>query len=135
MERQKKVVDASVILKWFIKEKDSEKALELREDYIFGRIILIVPELMFLEVINALRYKKLNPEKISYVNKSLWESEFHIHKSDQFIIEKAINIAIEYNITIYDALYVSIAQLHNAFLITADSKLYKIPNVIALEKI
>jgi len=48
---------------------------------------------------------------------------------------KTIENSVKYNITIYDALYVTLAQIHGTFLITADKKLYKIPNVIALEKI
>lgn len=136
MEKQKnKVIDASVVAKWFLNEKDSEKALRIREEHISGKTILIVPELIFLEVINTLRYKKVNTDRISYVNKSLWISQFHIHNIDSIILEKAIENSLKYNITIYDALYVTLAQIYGTFLITADKELYKIPNVIALEKI
>ncbi|MBI2044410.1 type II toxin-antitoxin system VapC family toxin [Candidatus Pacearchaeota archaeon] len=134
MERQKKIVDASVAVKWFLNEKDSDKALKIREDHISGKIEMVVPELIFLEVANALKCKKLNVERILYANKSLWISQFDIPKADSYFLEKAIENSIKYNITVYDALYVTLAQIHGAFLITADKELYKIPNVIALEK-
>ncbi len=135
MEKQEKVVDASLVIKWFLKEENSDKALKIREDHISGKTLLIVPDLIFLEVTNALRYKKLDIKKISYINKSLWEFQFKIQEIDKFILDKAIENSIKYNITIYDALYVTLAQIHGTFLITADKELYKIPNIIALEKI
>ena len=136
MERQKTlVVDASLAIKWFLKEENSDKALIIRENHISGKTLLIVPELIFLEVTNALRYKKLDLKKISYINKSLWEFQFKTQKIDKLILDKTIENSIKYNITIYDALYVTLAQIHGTFLITADKELYKVPNVIALEKI
>ena len=136
MERQKTlIVDASVAVKWFIHEENSEKAIKFREDSLSGKFNLIVPELLFLEVINTLRYKKINAEKILYTNKSLWESQFKIHNIDDFLMEKIIDISIKNDISVYDAVYVAISQLYGVPLVTADKKLYKIPNVIALEKI
>jgi len=135
MEKQEKIIDASVVVKWFINEKDSDKALKIREDHISGKIVLVVPELMFLEVMNTLRYKEPNIEKIVYINKSLWEFQFKIQKMNNFILDKAVNIAVKNNLSIYDALYVTLAQIHGTFLVTADKELYKVPNVIALDKI
>ena len=48
---------------------------------------------------------------------------------------KTIENSVRYNITVYDALYITLAQIHGTFLVTADKGLYKVPNVIALEKI
>ena len=136
MERQKTlIVDASVAVKWFLNEENSDKASKIKDEHISGKIVIIVPDLFFLEVINTLRYKKLNPKKILYTNKSLWEFQLSIHKIDYFLMEKIIDIAIKNNISVYDAVYVAISQLYGVPLVTADKKLYKIPNVIALEKI
>jgi predicted nucleic acid-binding protein len=134
MEKPEKVIDASVVVKWFINEENSDKSIKIREDHISRKYTLIVPELMFLEVINTLRYKGFNIEKIFYINKSLWEFQFKIQKINNLLLDKAINVAIKNNISIYDAVYVTLAQLYGTFLITADKELYKIPNVIPLEK-
>ena len=135
MEKQKKVIDASVVVKWFLNEECSKEALKIREDHIFGEVNLIIPELAFMEVLNALRYKKVDIKRLLEVNKSLFEEQFQIEKINYSVLNKAVENSIKYGITIYDSLYVTIAQLHGAFLITADSELYKIPNVIALDKI
>lgn len=136
MERQKTlVIDASIIVKWFLNEENSDKALKIREEHILGNTTLIAPELAFLEVANTIRYKKIDLKKIWNINKSLWEVELKIQEINETIINKTIENSVKYNITIYDALYITIAQLHGVFMVTADKKLYKIPNVIALEKI
>lgn len=136
MEKQKTlIIDASVAVKWFLKENGSDKALKIREDHILGKTLLIVPNLIFLEITNALRYKRLDINKIQYINKSLWEFQLKIQEIDEIILDKTIENSVKYNVTIYDALYITLAQIHGTFLITADKELYKIPNVIGLEKI
>ena len=57
------VVDASIIVKWFVEEEGSDKSLKLRDRYIEGEIKLIAPELMIFEALNALYYKRLFSEE------------------------------------------------------------------------
>ncbi len=132
MERQKKVIDASIAVKWFVNEDDSNKALEIRNSHINGDITLVVPEIMFLEVLNALRYKKLDKESLNNVNTDLFGMQLHLEKTSEFILEKAIQIALNYDLTIYDALYASIAQIHGCPLVTVDEKLKKFPSAVSL---
>lgn len=56
MEESKVVVDASIVVKWFLEEEFSDRALRLRDDYINRVIVIIVPSLLEYEVLNALRY-------------------------------------------------------------------------------
>ena len=44
------VVDASIVVKWFVEEKWSDEASSLLE----AEVTLIAPELLFAEVSNAL---------------------------------------------------------------------------------
>ncbi|MGB9895581.1 MAG: type II toxin-antitoxin system VapC family toxin [Thermoproteota archaeon] len=53
------VVDASVIVKWFVEEENSDNAIKIRDKYIEGEIKLVAPEIITFEVLNALYYKKL----------------------------------------------------------------------------
>jgi len=135
MERQKKVIDASVLTKWFLEEKDSEKARLLREEHITGRSLIIIPELAYLEVLNALRFKKGTDEELRLASKILFDLNLKIEKLNQKILENTSDNAIKHNLTIYDSIYLSIAELHGIPLVTADSDLLKIPNTISLEKI
>jgi len=131
MERQKKVIDASVIVKLYANEESSDKAVQLREAHIKGNILIVISELTFLEVLNALRYKG-NTDKLNLVAQELFDLQFHVEKFTDFILKKAIDIALKYDVTIYDASYVAIAQLYGVPMITADKKLVKIPNVILI---
>lgn len=135
MEKQKKVIDASVMVKWFLNEENSDKAITLKDSFLKGDVTLTAPDLIILEVLNSLRYNKQKEKELLHANKMLLELNLNLIRINREILIKAIENSVRHNITIYDALYVSIAQLHNSFLITADSELYKIPNVIALEKI
>ena len=135
MEKQKKVIDDSVIVKWFSEEKDSDKAIKIKEDFLEGRLILIAPYLIFPEILNALRYKQKNEKQLVRANKMLWNMSLKLESINQDVMSKAIENSLRFNITIYDAIYVTLAQINGTFLITSDSELYKIPNVIALEKI
>ena len=136
MESQKTlIIDASVMVKWFLNEENSDKARVIRSDLEKGNISIIVPELLFLEIPNSLRYNKVKEKNILAANKILFEAGFRIAQLNEGVMSKTIENSVKYNITIYDALYVTLAQIHGTFLITADKELYRIPNVISLEKI
>ena len=53
------VIDASVVIKWFIEEKDSAKALLLKDNHINGKTILIAPDLLIYEAANVLLFSKI----------------------------------------------------------------------------
>ncbi len=134
MEKSKKILDASVMVKGFSEEINSEKAHRLIKKHLEGEILIIVPELIFLEITNALKYKKKDEESIKKVSKDLFNFQFKVEKITEPLLSKAIQISIKNNLTIYDSLYIAISQFYGAPLITADSALYKITNVIPLEK-
>ncbi len=52
------VLDTSVIIKWFSThgEEDLESALRLRDGLVSGNCTAVVPDLLFYELANALRY-------------------------------------------------------------------------------
>jgi len=65
------ILDASVILKWFIEEKDTDKALKIRDDYVAGKIDIEIPDLLIYELANVLRYKQFTAEEIKSAVKFL----------------------------------------------------------------
>lgn len=48
------VLDASVVLKWFREESDTDKALELQEAINHSQLKAYIPDLLLYEVTNAL---------------------------------------------------------------------------------
>ena len=118
------VVDASVLVKWFMAQKYRSLALGLRELHLSGRSNLVVLELTFLEVLNAIRNNPKAKEKDAaealFVLKNL---HFQIQPADFQLLHKANAIAWTYGITIYDALYVALAEQIRFPLIAADEVL------------
>lgn len=123
MEKQKKIIDASVGLKWFFKEEGSDKAEELLNLHIENNLLLVVPELFFYEVANALRFKHKKEEDLNSAIIDLEFMQLHTPNYSFDIIKKAIEIALKYKLTIYDATYISLAEKLNAKLITADREI------------
>ena len=122
------VLDASVIFKLFVTEKDSEKANKLFERFIKGEEEISEPSLIKYEVLNALKYRKVSPEKIKSAAIAMEKSGFTFVDFDDELASLTIDLALEYDITIYDAVYVALAKKSNAVLYTEDKELInKIP--------
>lgn len=118
------VIDASVVVKWFVIEEGSEKALEIRDRYVSGEIELIAPELLIFEVLNALYYKGLfSQEEMQEIVDSLDSYSFELYSLKGDYAKKTLEIAYENGITIYDASYISLAVIKKTYVCTADLKL------------
>lgn len=116
------VLDASVLLKWFVEEVDSPQALIYRRRHLEGKDFIAVPELTFYEIANVLVTRtKLSPDEIERNLKQLHAYEFEVaHWSE---LPGVIRIARTYALTIYDASYVALARLLKCPLVTADVQL------------
>jgi predicted nucleic acid-binding protein len=118
------VLDASVVLKCFLKEQDSSKALRLLEAHILGDEQIAVPELLYYEVANALVTKTtLSEEAIITALRNVLELELASYSLGMEEYVRAAQLAIKANITVYDASYPVLAERLGTNFITADSKL------------
>lgn len=117
------VVDASVLVKWFVErdEPDRDRALALKEFHASGRCTIYGTELTFLEVLNAIRFgSRATEEHGTRAIAGLDGLYLTIMATDFQLLRKANAIAWAYKITIYDALYVALAEQLGYPLITAD---------------
>ena len=122
------VVDASVLVKWFLHEKegDRDRALALRDLHISRRSTLFIPQLALLEVLNAVRFSpKADEEDGEMALETLEDFHLEIKANDVVLLRKANAISWGYKITIYDALYVGLAEQVGHPLITADEVMVK----------
>lgn len=118
------VVDASVVIKWFIPESGVAEAEAILNDHLFGREDIFVPELLFYEVVNALRYKKdIVEDAVNGFIAVLSGLELKRAGTDEQLLNTMFSIAKKYDISVYDAAYVALAEVFNCNLVTADVKL------------
>jgi predicted nucleic acid-binding protein len=120
------VIDASVVVKWFIEESDSDKALILRDRFIGGEVELYVPTLLYFEVLNALKYSQLfKPSELQDAGESLENYGFKVITIKNEIRKHMINVAIDCDLSIYDASYLGVSIGLEKVFCTADEKIIK----------
>ncbi len=122
------VVDASVAVKWFVREKEPGRgaAFALRRRHVEGQTRLIVPELFLLEVPNAIKFaKRASEDELAHVITTLHDLDLQIERHSWDVLRKTNAIAWAYNLTWYDALYVALAEVLGYPLITADEALMR----------
>ncbi|MEM1995303.1 MAG: type II toxin-antitoxin system VapC family toxin [Nitrososphaerales archaeon] len=119
------VVDSSVVVKWYVAEEFRSKALAIRDDYLKGSFRLAAPTLITYEVINALRYsaKNIKPSQLKEICESIARYGFDLYELKGEYAATTVDAALQNNITIYDACYVSLASHLDTLLYTADTKL------------
>jgi len=114
------VVDASVAVKWFIKERedDREAAFALRRRHIEGQSRMIVP--------NAIKAsKRATEDELSKVITTLHDLDLQIERHSWDVLRKTNAIAWAYNLTWYNGLYVALAEVLGFPLVTADEALMR----------
>ena len=120
-----KVLDTSIVLKWFIHEDNSDKALVYLENYSRGEFAIIIPTLLFYELGNALLYNKALPKDIQEIMVRLQALYLETVNIGYDGSQKVFQNAKEYNISFYDASYITLMQQKDCEFITADKKLYE----------
>jgi predicted nucleic acid-binding protein len=118
------VVDASVAVKWYVKESLRDKALEMRRDFASGLIELEAPSLLLYEVGNALRHHPAsNLAQCVDAVKEIGNLGVVIHELDDQLAATAATLGFEDKLTFYDAVYIALAKHLEATFVTADEKL------------
>lgn len=120
------VVDTSVIYKWYVEEEHSDKALSILNTFIDGTTRITIPDLVFYELSNAMRFNPENTEKdVRDVIKNLADLNLDIVVITEGLINNAIKMAYKYNLTVYDSVFVALAKDLEFEFVTADEKLFR----------
>jgi predicted nucleic acid-binding protein len=114
------VIDANIVLKWFIVEDDSKAALALRVEHNFS-----APDLLLIEcrnaLINKVRRGTLSPDEARHV-----ESQFDALGIDIIpsisLLPNAFQLALDLGETIYDCIYLAAAVATERLLVSADAR-------------
>src|SRR5436309_659749 len=122
------VLDSSVALKWVLPEVDSDKALRLRDDLRKGDHQLLAPDVFPAELAHALtkagRQKRIDRAKARALWRSIMLDCPALHSSVP-LAERAIDIATQFHIAVYDCLYLSLAEQEGCEWVTADEKIVR----------
>ena len=137
MATKKVVVDASVVAKWFLEEVYSDKAVLLRDKYVGREILLTSPSIMLYKVLNALMYSGLySKEELVDIVRTLERYGIELWDLEREYGERVAEVAIELNVSVYDASYVALAEIVNSRLVTADEEIVtKAKNLIDLKHV
>ncbi len=116
---KKIVVDASIVVKWFIPEIHSEHAIRLLNK----PIKFLAPNLIYAEVGNILwkklRLKELTQESAQDILNDFKKIPLEVI-DNHILLETAWQIATKYQRTFYDSLYLALAYIENCLFVTAD---------------
>jgi len=119
------VVDSSIFVKWFVPEKDSDKAIQLRAAHIAGNVRLATLDLAFWEVANTLRFPRPVPtaEEIGAAIRSMMDLGLQAITPTPDLVQRAAQLALSRNLTVYDASFAALALELGYPLVSADDDL------------
>jgi len=124
-ERDRIVLDASVVIEWLWGEEDTPQALKIGE-LLDGETMIFVPDLLLYDVARKLR------NRTNFTQAKIYSAiEFVSSVGLQFValtpalMETASKMMPKYRITLNQAIFVALASMLGADLITADKGLYK----------
>ena len=117
------VLDASVAIKWVVQEIYTEAAVRLAE----SDPAWVIPDLFHAEVGNVLwkkvRREELNERDAVKALALLLSLEMNVRES-RALLPYALRIALQFQCTVYDSVYLLVAVDEDCPLVTADKKLF-----------
>ena len=123
------VIDSNIAAKWVLPpagEAFVDHALRLLDRHGKGDLQFVVPDLFWAETGNilwkAVRYGRCSKASAENSLATLKASRL-VTVPTESLVEAALTIAVTFNRTAYDSLYVALAQESGTVLITADEKL------------
>jgi len=128
------VVDASVGAKWCLPSVNEDfvsEAENLLDDFKLNDVRLIVPDLFWVEISNAL-WKSVRRRQLAVDDAitriSLLQETGITTIATEALLPEALRIASAYERTVYDSVYVALALESSMEMVTADERL---ANVLA----
>ncbi len=121
------MVDASVVLKWFLREPDSAAADFLLEKFLNDEVELLAPDLILVETASALWKrvtvrKEMSSDEATLIYRDLLTLPLSLIASGT-VADAALQIALRHKHSVYDAVYCALAIERCRDFVTADRTL------------
>ncbi len=122
------VVDASVALKWWLRDEDATtEADQLQTDFLTGHLNLIAPSLFDYEIVNTLKMAVVRKRVdeayalTAIADLVAYEIEHHDIRALQ---QTAFQLACQHQRSAYDASYLALAQALGFDFYTEDKRMF-----------
>jgi len=117
------VLDSSAAIQWVLPEKDSAKAIRLRDDYHNAIHELLAPDIFPAEMLNALtkaeRTKRIGDARILFQSIIADTPVLHPYLP---LRDRAGEVASRFRVALYDCLYLALAEREACELVTSDTR-------------
>jgi predicted nucleic acid-binding protein len=122
------VVDASIALKWYLRdEQHAAEARAVEDDFGAGTIRLIAPDHVRYEIANALRVaersRRITGELATGSLTRFLTSNIELVESNELLLA-GFDYASRYGCAVYDGLYLALADMAQCPLVHADRRLH-----------
>lgn len=116
------VLDVSVVVKWFIPEAGSAAAMRLLDE----QHQLLAPDVLWIELASVLRRLVQSKALVDFeahgILTQVMHMPLHVVPASP-LIGPALSLALQHKLSMYDAIYLSLAIQQSATLVTADARL------------
>lgn len=130
------VIDANIGIKQFIPDPLSAKVDELLLHLENPQTELFVPDLFYVELTNALwKYVRAGQYPVDQIQTALATLKMLPLQSvaTKDLVTDAIQISLQYGVSVYDGCYVALSQRVSAPLLTLDARLVKATTASSFE--
>lgn len=120
------VIDTSVMFKWFVAygENGLEQAWDLLTQHRDADVTLIAPASALVELANTLRHVGIGADDASALLADFERTHVVMFEDTAARARRALGCAFEHRITVYDALFLTLAQEFDCPLVTADRRAF-----------
>ncbi|MEX0692402.1 MAG: type II toxin-antitoxin system VapC family toxin [Gemmatimonadales bacterium] len=130
------VLDTSVVIKWFLDEPGAEAARRIEAGCRDGTWRPVVPDLCYAECGNVI-WKRVargdvRPEDGAAILDAVAVLPLHVVPT-RTVLPLAYALALEHGRAVYDMVFLAVADVFGAELVTADQWLGRVPGVRVVE--
>jgi predicted nucleic acid-binding protein len=122
------VLDCSVAAKWVLPEPGRAPALTWFDRYAAGEVLLIAPDLLLAEFASLIakrnRRKEISPEQAREAFSLMTKCAPRLFDTRPRLF-RALDLSLQYQMSLWDCVYVALALEHGCPVLTADLRLFR----------